>query len=118
MPKDPTYSWTTFWAAAAAVAAFVTALATWWQARFATRHAILLQLAKDWDSDEMQKIRKAAATALHHPTPDPNNSDPDGVLDHFETVAFLERRQILSLELVWHYFYYWVVPYWYAAALR
>jgi len=89
---------------------------TWWQGRFTTRHAIVLQLGKDWDSEEMVEKRKTAAIALQHK--EPQNSASDAVLDFFETLAFYERRNTLPLELVWHQFHYWAVRYWFAARMR
>jgi hypothetical protein len=38
------------------------------------------------------------------------------VLNFFETLGFLYRKNAIGSELAWHYFASWLVPYWHAAA--
>jgi hypothetical protein len=66
-----------------------------------------------FESPEFRETRRAAATHLL------SGGDADGagaaavadVLNFFETVAFLYRKEVLDAETVWHYFASWLLPY-------
>jgi hypothetical protein len=110
----------------AAIAAFVTALATLRlvkaakdqlgqqtrSAQEAARLATLWHLEEVWMSPQMLRRRKAAAEAIAANRHDPNSYDLDHVLDFLDMVGFLLRKGIIDKELAWHRFYHPAIHYW------
>ncbi|BAX58367.1 hypothetical protein KEC55_12540 [Burkholderia cepacia] len=65
---------------------------------------VLLKLSEHFDSQRMRKARAAAAENLRQ---DPNKSHPaiDAVIDYFEQLGLLVRREVVDAEFAWHEFY-------------
>jgi hypothetical protein len=103
------------WAAWAAVACAL--LVVWLQNRAAKRLTCLqlfMQLAAQYDSVDMQKVRARLATKL---LSDPSTLEiDDSLLVFYENVAILNRRKILDRELLINTFSIDVRSYW--SALR
>src|SRR6266481_2474700 len=85
----------------------------------------LMHLDDVWRSEELRRIRAAAAATLLDKREtgktaqqlyESNQSDVDEVLDFLETVAFLCARKVLDRELVWNMFYWLMENYWNACA--
>lgn len=80
----------------------------WWQGHLIKQQMELqaaLELDKEWNSEEMLENRSAAWN-------DQNEADQDtieGVLEFFEKVSTFEKRGVISLDLIWDTFgwYMW-----------
>jgi hypothetical protein len=97
--------------AIAAFAALIVAIVTWLQlkqSRFALGVDIILKLEAAFDAPDMIDARIQAVTALKA---DPNAADVEAVLDFFETVGVLLRRNAIDGEITWSSFSYWVLRY-------
>jgi hypothetical protein len=95
----------------AALAALIVAVVTYLQlkhSRFALGVDLILKLETSFSSAEMKAERNRAANALKG---NANLADIEPVLDFFETVGVLVRRQAIDGELAWSSFSYWVLRY-------
>jgi hypothetical protein len=104
-------------AAAAAVGAAVALGNAYRQdmrAQFTQMINILSQQDARFDSPDFRVVRAKAAQWIRA------GSDPDdiggddaarAVLNFFETLAFLHRREAVDSDAVWHYFASWLLPY-------
>ncbi len=77
--------------------------------RYATAFDSLWRLDDRWDSPEIQRVRRAAATAIME---NREAVDVEGVLDFFELVALLVKNDVVEDMLVWHEFYHYLSNYW------
>jgi len=82
--------------------------------RFTLGLEALLRLKAEWTSEEMQRKKRRAAFLLLVEKPDVGSSVAD-ILDFFETVAVLLKREVIDEYLTWHTFYWWMVNF-YAAS--
>src|SRR5262245_17817052 len=80
--------------------------------RFAIGVESVWHLEQMWDSPDMLDTRQGAATALLDGKP---NDDVAAVLDFFDMVALLVKRNVLDREVVWHAFYWPMACYWTAS---
>ncbi len=80
--------------------------------RFSMGVDLILRLAEQYDSKEMRKRRKSAAGSLRDEKP---NQQLDDVLNFFEMVAYLVKKQAISPNLVWHKFDYWIRGWWFSS---
>jgi hypothetical protein len=90
--------------ALAAIAALIVATVNYLQlkhSRFALGVDLLLKLEASFDATKMKSDRSLAAKALESKG---NAADIEPVLDFFETVGALVRRQAIDKELVWNSF--------------
>ena len=98
--------------ALAAFAALLVAIITYKQlkhSRFALGADLILRLeASFFEAVEMKADRSRAASALKRGS-DAGELEP--VLDFFETVGLLVRREVVDKELAWNSFSYWVLRY-------
>lgn len=84
------------------------------RARFTQMLTILAQQDTRFEGEEFRKTRRAAATWIMAGS---STQDEEGeqsakdVLNFFETLAFLHRREAVDAEAVWHYFASWLLPY-------
>ena len=84
------------------------------RSRFQSGVSIVLKFSEQFDSEEMQGSRKTAASAikLHKNSKQPADMKAvDDVLDFFETVAYLAKKDGIDKEFAWHTFYYWLHRY-------
>lgn len=76
---------------------------------------LIFKFSERFESNEMRKKRALAAQALIPQQSDDsfveNHQAVDFVLNFFEEVAFLEKRQIVDVESIWHAFSYWTDHY-------
>src|SRR5438128_9505045 len=77
-------------------------------AHFTASLDALWKLDARWDAPEMQRTRRAAAKALAEKQ---ETADVDSVLDFFELLGLLVRRQVIDEELAWE-FYHPLSKYW------
>lgn len=93
---------------------FLWGLGTFWSAkkreRFKLGVDLILKLAEGFDTDRMRSHRAAAARYLLGNGTD-RNADVDVVIDFFEEVGFLFRRNAVDAEAVHAFFSYWLEPY-------
>ena len=102
------------WAAVAGAAlALIALLVEAKRSRFQAGVELLLKFNDDFDSDRMKRVRKAAAEAIRKNKADGVSTmgDVDDVLDFFETISLLVRRNAVDKEFTWHTFYYWLHRY-------
>ena len=98
-------------AAIAAVASLVALILTSFQLkqfRFAHGVDLIFELEDRFDAPEMMKARKRVAKALQNHI---STQEMDTVLDFFETLGILVRRNAVDDELAWNYFSHWVLRY-------
>lgn len=88
------------------------------QAKVATAYQLITQLDAQWNSSAMRAKRQSAAQLLLPLQPLPENDEPDDIIDLFETLALCVQDDIIPLTLASHFFSYWLIPYWFAAAAR
>ena len=111
--KQELYAAITAWSALAAVGAALTAV--WLQNRSSRRLACLqlfAHLARQYESPQMQGLRRRLATQLMS---EPRTVELDDTLFVFyENLGVLTRRGLLDPELIWNIFVFDVVHYWVA----
>jgi hypothetical protein len=98
-------------AVVAALTAIVAIIAEGRRSRFSVGLDAILKLDGMWSDKRMRQARKRAAQALLQ---DPNSDqfdDADEVLDFFESLGLLVRRETIDKYLAWHYFYRWIHGY-------
>lgn len=84
------------------------------RARFSQEIQIVSQLDSRFDSPEFRLVRGRAAAWLAGGA---RAEDQEGVVairslvDFFETLGYLHRREVISSETAWHYFGSWILPY-------
>jgi hypothetical protein len=84
------------------------------RARLSQEITILSQLDARFDGPDFRGTRRVAAQWLLAGSPE---SDLAGyaavrtVVNCFETLAYLHRKQVVSAESAWHYFGSWMFPY-------
>jgi hypothetical protein len=84
------------------------------RARFTNMITILSQLDVRFDSKEFRARRRVAAAWLTNGSQRTDLAGEDAardLLNFFETLAFLHRREAVDAEAVWHYFASWLLPY-------
>ena len=74
-----------------------------------------MRLRDEWNSETMQTKKRNAASLLLKETPNEGTNVAD-VLDFFETVAVFMNRKLVDPYLAWHFFYWWMVHFYAAAA--
>jgi hypothetical protein len=87
------------------------------RAQFTHMITILSQLDVRFDSKEFRGRRRLAAAWLANGSQSADLVGQDAardVLNFFETLAFLHRREAIDAEAVWHYFASWLLPYYQA----
>jgi hypothetical protein len=101
-------------ASATAIAALASLVAlgfTYFQLRhfrFAHGVDLIFDLDRQFQTPDLLKARRLSAIALK----DHKSTDEiDEVLDFFETLGILVRRNAVDVEIVWSYFSYWVLRY-------
>src|SRR2546422_3664824 len=75
----------------------------WWQGHLINRQMELqaiIELEKEWNSQEMVKRRKATWTDKNKP----DKTKIEGVLEFLEKVSTLEKGGIISADLIWDTF--------------
>jgi len=101
--------------AALAIAAFLTML----QERRASEEQLGVQtwlyVDPKFDSNELRLARKKLAQQLDPYDPGKRAEMDDGVLDFFESVGALYKRNLLNKELASSSFNYWAIRWWEAA---
>jgi hypothetical protein len=84
----------------------------WWQGHLIQGQMQLqaiIELDKEWNSTEMAKKRSGAWDAQNKP----DKAHVEGVLEFLEKVSSLEKRGIISNELIWDTFGWYVWRYYY-----
>jgi hypothetical protein len=69
---------------------------------------LTLELEKRFNDDKFRELRKKAHESIRNKKFDA----VDEVLDFFETVALLVKRNAVDEEIVWHTFFWWIRGYW------
>lgn len=108
----------TFYSAVAAwgtwATVFCALIVVWLQNRYAKRLTCLqlfIQIAAQYDSADMQAVRRRMADRL---LCDPETLEvEDTLLMFFENLAFLYRKHLLDKELIWNRFVFDVPRYWF-----
>jgi hypothetical protein len=98
-------------AAIAAVASLVALILTSFQLkqfRFAHGVDLIFDLDHQFEAQDFLKARQLAATSLKNQE---SSKEIDPVLDFFETIGILVRRNAIDDELAWNEFSYWVLRY-------
>jgi hypothetical protein len=98
-------------AAVAAFFSFVAIILTCFQLRqfrFAHGVDLIFDLDRQFQTPDLLKARRLSAIALMYHK---STEDLDEVLDFFETVGILVRRNAVDAEIAWSYFSYWVLRY-------
>jgi hypothetical protein len=101
------------WAAVAAVAALAAAIVAIYQAsltRMTLGADLMMKLEDRFEDPEFCAKRQKAAKALRAISP-ANRGDVEEVLDFFETLGLLVRREALDAEFAWSSFFYWLHGY-------
>jgi hypothetical protein len=101
------------WASVAAV--FVAIIALIFQtksSRFALGIDLIFKLNDYFDNEQMIKIRKEAAAAILNKT----YSGVDVLLNFFETIGFLVKKNAIDRKVVWNFFSFFVINYYQAAS--
>jgi hypothetical protein len=80
--------------------------------QFSSKIDNLWRMMDKWESDEMLRLRAAAAQALKKKA---NADEISDVLGFFEVMGYLVRVQAVDAEATWSMFSDWVLPYWLAA---
>ncbi|MFZ2493488.1 MAG: hypothetical protein WA208_18575 [Thermoanaerobaculia bacterium] len=92
-------------------------IAEWRRARFSRGLDVLGTMDARWDSAEFRETRRQAAADLLDRQSDPLEAEAvRDVLNFFETLGFLLRKEVVEADAVWHYFGSWLLPYTSAAA--
>lgn len=84
------------------------------RAQFTNMITILSQLDVRFDSNEFRGRRRLAAAWLAQGSSHEDIVGEDAardLLNFFETLAFLHRREAIDAEAIWHYFASWLLPY-------
>jgi hypothetical protein len=107
-------------AAIAALSAARSARASVEAARFSFGVTTLRDLLREFNEAPLRRARRLAAAAVTRGemTTEPSSEyarEAEDVLDFFETIGLLVRRDALDVETVWHTFYPWVEGWWHAA---
>lgn len=87
-------------------------------ARFILSVDLLSKMDERFGSKGMKRIRREAARALldrGEPLSTANSGNIDAILDFFETLGLMTRRDVLDEEMVWSMFFNWIEAYWVAA---
>jgi hypothetical protein len=87
------------------------------RARFSQMVTILSQLDGRFEGAEMKAVRAKAARWLLDGSDEADQAGENAardVLNFFETLAFLHRREAVDADAVWHYFASWLLPYYQA----
>jgi len=84
------------------------------RSRFAHKTDTMFKLREQFSGKGMLKARAGAARHLIA-NDKGHDQNVDEVMDFFEDVAFLLRRDAIDVESVWQYFSYWSEAYWQAA---
>jgi hypothetical protein len=98
-------------AAIAAIASLVALILTYFQLkqfRFAHGVDLIFDLDHQFQAPELLNARRLSATALQDHS---STEEIDTVLDFFETLGILVRRNAVDDELAWNYFSHWVLRY-------
>lgn len=96
-------------AAVAAIAAAVAAISQTRGLKLSIKAETLLKFMDRFDSESFKAARKTATLACHTNLKDKNPGvDVDDVLDFFEDVSFMVKKQALDEDMVWHAFYHWM----------
>ncbi len=128
MVETQTQQWTTIWTTVAALATLGAAVAAALAAKSAaaqvrlTRFSLgvdmVQRLDARFDSPEFLEARRSAALALENLKDNDYaenraiEANVEPVLDFFETIGLLVRREVLDKEIVHSYFFYWYYGYW------
>lgn len=84
------------------------------RARFSHMLTMLAQLDTRFESEEFRRTRRTAAAWIlggSAPSDEEGEQSAKDILNFFETLAFLYRREAVDAEAVWHYFASWLLPY-------
>jgi hypothetical protein len=107
------------WTAASALAAWAGVGILYWQvrqqialSRFTTGIDSLWHLEDRWTAPAMLQTRRQAAVGLLQNAP---TQDIEAVLDFFELLALLVKRDLIDAETAWHAYYWPLAHYWAAA---
>jgi hypothetical protein len=94
--------------AIAALVALILTLFQLKQFRFAHGVDLIFDLDRQFQTPDLLNARRLSATALHNHE---STEEIDNILDFFETVGILVRRNAVDAEIAWSYFSYWVLRY-------
>jgi hypothetical protein len=102
-----------FWIAIGSIGAISTLAFIYLQIRTSKTIAsaeLLLKLEDQFYSATMRKHRKKLMTVLKKDPRDYHNINEE-ILDFFEDIGFLTKKKVLSVELVWSTYCYWILRY-------
>jgi hypothetical protein len=105
-----------FWLAVGSLGAVITLSMIYYQIRISRSIAaadFLLRLENVFYSKRMLKNRREIMAAVKHDPRDFETIDATrDVLDFFDDVGVLLKQKVISLELVWSAYCYWILRYW------
>lgn len=103
---------------ALALVAVIALMAESRNSRMALTADVMLRVQDKFDSPRMLKVRRRAVEAIQdfrNKKTETLSDDVDDVLDFFEEVALLVRRNVIDKRAARHAFYHWLDGYWWAS---
>lgn len=116
MPSSP-QGWSAVVAIVALIWTMITQTIAWRRDRYSRGVESLSKLDERFETAEFRAVRKSAAAYLLTSS----DNDTKGkqalrtVLNLFENIGFLYRMEMVTPEMVWHYFGSWLLPYVFAS---
>ncbi|HEX7048296.1 MAG TPA: hypothetical protein VF275_12065 [Gammaproteobacteria bacterium] len=111
-------NWSALSAVVGVIAVICFQVAEWRRQRFAKGIDTVAQLDSRWDSVEFRDIRREAAAYLidgNSTTEAAGEEAVRTVLNFYETLGFLNRKNVIDSEAIWHFFGSWIFPYYHAS---